>query len=238
MGLMRWANRLDNKLPPLAAIAIVIAMSAVAFAGEVAVADHLPWGEEARGVVAVLVGAIAALWLTLRRGGSLADIGLNQPGRWWTVPFWVLGIFIAFGIAQSLVPQLLVPYFDLPPPDMSRYDFIRGDALAAVAFALLLPLTAAIPEEIVYRGFLIRQFESLFGGGRAAAALAVLSQALIFGLVHFQWGLGGVVMTTIMGLIWGAAFLLCRRNLWVVIMAHSAAHVALVLQLYSAPVSM
>ena len=70
----------------------------------------------------------------------------------------------------------------------------------------------------------------------AAAAFAVLSQALIFGLIHFQWGLGGIVMTAIMGLIWGAAFLLCGRNLWVVIMAHSAAHIALVLQLYSAPV--
>jgi len=227
-----------NNLPPLAAITIVVAVSAAAFAGEVAVADHLPWGEEARGVVAVLLGAIMALWLTVRQDGSLADIGLTRPVRWWTVPFWVFGIFITFGIAQALVPQLLAPYFDLPPPDMSRYDFIRGNALAAVAFALLLPLTAAIPEEIVYRGFLIRQFERQYGNGPAAAAFAVLSQALIFGLVHFQWGLGGVVMTSIMGLIWGAAFLLCGRNLWVVIMAHSTAHVALVLQLYAAPASM
>ena len=229
-------DRPDIVLPPLAAIAIVIAVSAAAFAGEVAIANHLPWGDEARGVAAVLLGAITALWLTVRQGGSLADIGLTRPKRWWTVPFWVFGIFATFGIAQALVPQLLAPYFDLPPPDMSRYEFIRGDALAAVAFALLLPLTAAIPEEIVYRGFLIRQFECLYGNGPAAAVLAAFSSALIFGLVHFQWGLGGVVMTTIMGLIWGAAFLLCGRNLWVVVMAHSAAHVALVLQLYSAPV--
>mgnify|MGYP001818313605 FL=1 len=228
--------RLDKPLPPLTAISIVVAVSALAFAGEVVVADHLPWGDEARGVAAVLLGAITALWLTVRQDGSLADIGLTQPKRWRTVPLWVFGIFVAFGTAQALVPQLLAPYFDLPPPDMSRYDFIRGDALAAVAFALLLPLTAAIPEEIVYRGFLMRQFEALYGNGPAAIALAVLSQALIFGLVHFQWGLGGIVMTTIMGLIWGAAFLLCGRNLWVVIMAHSAAHVALVLQLYAAPV--
>lgn len=229
-------DRPENAMPPMTAIAIVIVVSALAFAGEVAVADHLPWGEEARGVVAVLLGAIVALWLTLRDGGSLADIGLARPRRWWTVPFWVLGIFVTFVAAQALVPQLLAPYFDLPPPDMSRYDFIRGNALAAVAFALLLPLTAAIPEEVVYRGFLMRQFTRLYGGGRAAGILAVLSQAFVFGLVHFQWGPGGIVMTTIMGLVWGAAFLLCGRNLWIVILAHSAAHIALVLQLYSAPV--
>lgn len=227
----------DQRPRPLTAIAIVIAVSTVAFGGELAVADGLPWGEEARGVIAVMAGAITALWLTVRQAGSLAGLGMTRPKRWWTVPFWVFGILVVFGTAQSLVPQLLAPYFDLPPPDMSRYDFIRGNAQAAVAMALLLPLTAAIPEEIVYRGFLIRQFERLYGGGSAAAVLAVVSQALIFGSVHFQWGLGGIVMTSAMGLIWGAAYLLCGRNLWIVILAHSAAHIALILSLYSAPVS-
>lgn len=225
----------DRQLRPLTAIAIVIAVSALAFAGELAVADHLPWGEEARGVIAVLLGAVAALWLTMQGGGNLHDIGLSRPKRWWTVPFWVLGILVVFVLAQALVPQIVSLFFDLPEPDMSRYDFIRGDVLNAITMALLLPVTAAIPEEIVYRGFLMRQFTRLYGSGRSAAAFTVLSQALIFGLVHFQWGLGGILMTTIMGIVWGVAYLLCGRNLWIVIMAHSAAHIALVLQLYSTP---
>jgi len=231
----RIAPERGQQLNPLPAIAIVIAVSGLAFSGELAFADRLPWGAEARGVVAVLSGAVAALWLTIRRGGSLADIGLVRPNRWLTVPFWVLGILVTFVAAQALVPQIIAPFFDLPAPDMSRYDFIRGDALAAVAMALLLPLTAAIPEEVVYRGFLMRQFTRLYGDDNKGAILAVLSQALIFGSVHFQWGLGGVVMTSIMGVVWGIAYLLCGRNLWIVILAHSAAHVALVLQLFSSP---
>lgn len=231
----RITSRRDHELHPLTGIGIVIAVSGLAYAGELAFADGLPWGDEARGVGAVLLGAVAALWLTLRRGGSLADLGLVRPRRWWTVPFWVLGILVTFIAAQALVPQLIAPFFDIPAPDMSRYDFIRGDALAAVAMALLLPLTAAIPEEVVYRGFLMRQFTRLYGDGQAGAILAVLSQALVFGCVHFQWGLGGVVMTSIMGIVWGGAYLLCGRNLWIVILAHSAAHIALVLQLYSLP---
>ncbi len=231
----RIATKRSRQPHPLTAIAIVIAVSGLAFAGELAVADRLPWGDEARGVVAVLLGAVAALWLTLRRGGTLANLGLVRPKRWWTVPFWVLGIFVTFVAAQALVPQIIAPVFDLPAPDMSRYDFIRGDVLAAVAMILLLPLTAAIPEEVVYRGFLMRQFTRLYGDGHTGKILAVLSQALVFGAVHFQWGLGGVVMTSIMGVVWGGAYLLCGRNLWIVIMAHSAAHIALVLQLYSLP---
>ena len=232
----RTAAQRNHQLHPLAAIAIVTAVSGLAFAGELAVANRLPWGDEARGVVAVLLGAVAALWLTLRRGGTLADLGLVRPNRWWTVPFWVLGILVIFVAAQALVPQIIAPFFDLPAPDMSRYDFIRDDALAAVAMALLLPLTAAIPEEVVYRGFLMRQFTRLYGDGHTGAMLAVLSQGLIFGCVHFQWGFGGVVMTSIMGVVWGSAYLICGRNLWIVILAHSAAHIALVLQLYSTPV--
>ena len=225
----------DKSQHPLAAIAIVVIVSGVAFAAELGLAGILPWGEEARGVIAVLSGAIAALWLTVRHGGGLADLGLVAPKRWWTAPIWAFGILVAFVVAQGITPQLLQPLFELPAPDMSRYDFVRGNAVAAVSMALLLPLFAAVPEEILYRGFLLGQFERLYGGGKGGAVLAVISQALIFGMVHFQWGLGGIAMTLVMGVVWGAGFVLCGRNLWIVILAHSAAHVALVLQLYFTP---
>ena len=62
--------------------------------------------------------------------------------------------------------------------------------------------------------------------------LAVLAQALVFGLVHFKWGVGGILFGTVMGAVWGFAFLLCGRNLWIVILAHSTAHILLVAQIY------
>jgi membrane protease YdiL (CAAX protease family) len=216
-------------------IAVVIVVSGVVFALELAAGNVLPWGEEARGVGAVLAGAAAAIWLTRARGGRLADLGFRQPRRWSTVPLWALGIFFAFVAGQVLVPALLAPFFDLPTPDLSRYDVIRGNLPAALAFALLLPLTASIPEEILYRGFLIERLESAFGAGRGSAALAVLVQAVIFGSVHFQWGVGGILVTVIMGAVWGFAFLACGRNLWIVIIAHSTGHLAMVAQLYFAP---
>ena len=85
---------------------------------------------------------------------------------------------------------------------------------------------------VVYRGFLIQRLREQFGASAICGFAAVLVQALIFASVHFQWGAGGMLMTFIMGLVWGFAFLLCGRNLWIVIGAHSAAHIALVMQLY------
>jgi membrane protease YdiL (CAAX protease family) len=216
-------------------IAIVALVSAVAFLGELALAGVLPWGEEARGVIAVLAGAGTAVVLTLLRGATLAELGLRRPRRWATVPVWAFVILVAFVVAQNAVPLLVAPFFDLPQPDMSRYDFVRGNLAAAVSLAIVLPLTAAIPEEILYRGFLIERLTRLLGSSSTAPIFAVLIQALIFGSVHFQWGVGGIVVTAIMGAIWGAAYLLCGRNLWIVIIAHSMAHIAMVTQLYFLP---
>jgi membrane protease YdiL (CAAX protease family) len=224
-----------NRKLAAADILAVIAVSVLCYAAELAAAGLVPWGQETRGVPAVLGGAAAAIWLTLKRGRTMAELGLRRPKRWLTVPFWAIGILVVFVVAQILAPVLVAPIFDLPEPDLSRYDIIRGNLPVAVAAALLLPLTASIPEEVIYRGFLIERLEPLFAGSRLTTLFAVLAQSLLFGLVHFQWGAGGIIVATIMGLVWGTAFILCGRNLWIVIIAHSMGHVALVTQLYLSP---
>ena len=100
--------------------------------------------------------------------------------------------------------------------------------------ALVLPLTASIPEEVIYRGFLIGRLSGIFGRNVGGAFMTVLVQALVFGAIHFQWGIGGMILTVMMGIVWGTAYLLCGRNLWIVILAHSAGHILLVIQLYLA----
>jgi membrane protease YdiL (CAAX protease family) len=216
-------------------IAAVVVISGLAYLGELAVAEYLPWGEETRGVIAVLAGAAAAVAITLGRGDRLAHLGFRAPRRWATVPLWAVGILVVFVIAQVVAPLLIAPFYELPQADLSRYDIIRGNLPVALAAAVLLPFTAAIPEEILYRGFLIGRLTNLFGDARGAAVYAVLLQAAIFGSVHFQWGLGGIFIAAIMGAVWGFAYLLCGRNLWITIIAHSTAHLALVTQLYLTP---
>jgi len=225
----------QSSLSSLVDIAAVVVISGLAYLGELAVADYLPWGKETRGVIAVLAGAAAAVAITLGRGGRLADLGFRAPKRWATVPVWAFGIFVVFVIAQVVAPLLIAPFYEIPQADLSRYDIIRGNLPVALAAAVLLPFTAAIPEEILYRGFLIGRLTTVFGGVRGAAVYAVLAQAVMFGSVHFQWGLGGIFITSIMGAVWGFAYLLCGRNLWIVILAHSIGHVAMVTQLYLMP---
>ena len=215
-------------------IMIVFVVSALAFVLE-DLANARGWivvGAEARGVSAVLGGAAAAVGVVLARGGTLADLGFRRPERWAKVPFQVAGILVAFIVAQRLAPLLVSAFFTVPEPDLSRYDSITGNLSAAIALALVLPLTASIPEEIIYRGFLIGRLSEIFGRDIRGASMTVLVQALTFGSVHFMWGTGGVIVTVIMGIVWGTAYLLCGRNLWIVILAHSAGHILFVIQLY------
>lgn len=219
---------------PLIDVGMVVGACALAFLVEeqANARGMIPYGEVVRGASGVVVGALTALVVVRIRGGSFADLGLTRPRRVSLVPLWVVGLLGAFVAGQLLAPALISPLLPLPEPDLSRYDSIAGSLPAAVVLALLLPFTASIPEEIIYRGFLIGRFEQLFGSGAGSTALAVVLQALIFGAVHFQWGLGGMIVTVIMGLIWGVGFLLCGRNLWIVILAHTVGHVLGVVQMY------
>ena len=217
-------------------IMIVVAVSGLAFLLEdfVSARGWISVGVEARGVSAVLAGAVAAVCIVLARGGTLANLGFKRPKRWAMVPLQITGILVAFIAVQTLAPLLVSSFISMPEPDLSRYDSIAGNLGAAIAMALILPLTASIPEEIIYRGFLIGRLSDIFGRHTGGAFMTVLVQALVFGAVHFQWGIGGMIVTVIMGIVWGAAYLLCDRNLWIVILAHSAGHILLVTQLYLA----
>lgn len=215
-------------------IAIVMGASAALFAAEVWARDagYITLGEDSKGVIAVLGGMFIALALLFARGQSLRDLGFKRPKRWWTVPFWMVGIFGAYVVAQALAPVLVSSFIDLPEPDLTRHNNLYQNLPAALLMAAILPFTASIPEEIIYRGFLMNRLSNIFGVGVIGTILTILIQGMIFGSVHFQWGLGGMIVTTIMGMIWGLGYVLCGRNLWIVILAHSFGHILFVTQLY------
>ena len=213
---------------------IVFIASALVYLLE-GMAVQLGWldvGADARGASAVVAGALVAVCVVLWRGGNLAELGFRAPARWLLLPFQALAVLAVFVAMQVLIPPLISLLIEVPEPDMSRYASINGNLGAAISMALILPLTASIPEEIIYRGFLMGRLSELLGTDRRGSVLTVLIQALIFSSIHFTWGIGGLLMTFMMGIVWGSAFLLCGRNLWVVILAHSAGHLLFVTQLY------
>jgi membrane protease YdiL (CAAX protease family) len=156
---------------------------------------------------------VVVLWFVLRaRGSSFRDLGVWRLGTW---PAWVMALlFAALSIGSNLrfLPRMHIPisYAFLPP----------GFHLVA---ALLLGITAGFCEEVLFRAFLMTEFANAGYGN----VMQVLMPGLAFGLAHaiylnqglLPW-LGIMLPTAFLGMMWGIAYLLGRRSLLPVLVAH------------------
>lgn len=85
-----------------------------------------------------------------------------------------------------------------------------------IAAWVLVCITAGIVEEIVFRGYLQRQF---IAWGRGRAAVGVVFSALIFGAGHGYEGLRNMVLIAVFGALF-SLLALARRSLRAGIIAH------------------
>ena len=90
-----------------------------------------------------------------------------------------------------------------------------------IAYIIIIAWGAAgFCEELIFRGFLLNQFARLFGGSKAGWGLAIIFQGALFGLGHYTQGLTGIIITGLIGLLFGVLYILAGRNLWCLILAH------------------
>jgi membrane protease YdiL (CAAX protease family) len=170
-----------------------------------------------------LVLTLAIFWVVSRiRGSTWSDFGLARPKSWGRTILMGLGvtvgIIVSFPLLMALV-QLVVP---IPQQDVSRFAFLRGDLPNLIINVLAMWFTAGFLEELLWRGYLMNRLVDLQGNKtKLTWVIALIGSAIIFGLGHTYQGLGGVVKVTAAGLLFGAAFLTVRRNLWPVIIAHA-----------------
>jgi membrane protease YdiL (CAAX protease family) len=91
---------------------------------------------------------------------------------------------------------------------------------ADIPLWILLALSAGFVEELVFRGYLQRQFTALLGHRWAG----VIAQASFFGVIHGYQGALPVLRIALFGLMFGAAALV-RRSLVPSMAAHAAVDV-------------
>jgi len=180
-----------------------------------------------------LVGLFFFVWWLVRwRGESLAVLGLWRPPAWWFVPAWGLAVFVVNIAAQLTVAPALASLFDLPAPDVSQYNLLHGNAGLFVVAALGSMVTGGFIEEVVYRGLMVDRLARVFGGGLRGRVIGALGCGIPFGLIHYEWGVGGILVTAVMGAVLGLMYLATRRNLWPLVAAHAALDLILMVQAY------
>ncbi len=194
-----------------------------------------------------LVQAIIALAMILMMGTIW--LGLHLRGQTWRhfgltfgrckckqVAVAVLQSIVVFvaALAAFILGTIVVQNLVGNPQgaDLSAYDSLRGNLPLLLATLASVYVTASFGEEVIYRGFLMTRLAELFGNDKAAWRLALILSSIIFGLIHYQWGVTGIVQTGFMGLALGMAYLMVRRNLWVNILAHAYMDTLLIVPLY------
>ncbi len=222
----RWAAALD--------ILLVLLVGGALYALEMGLQSLGVFPESGMytGALSLVGTFFFVLWLVRWRGQRVGILGLRRPPTWWFVPAWGFVVFVVTILLQVTVVPALATLFNLPPPDVTQYNVLRGDLGLFVFAALGSMFTGGFIEEVVYRGLMVDRLTTIFGGGRRGQLLGALACGIPFGLIHFEWGLGGIFVTAVMGTTLGLMFLVTRRNLWPLVAAHASLDFILMLQAY------
>ncbi len=231
---------LTNKLAQVGELVGVFVVALIVIMGVGPLVGENPIARQ--GVVWVAnVLMLVTVWLGLRlRGQGWQHFGLSlrlASRRIIIRAVWMsLVVFVAALAAFVVGAIVMANILGMPEgADMSGYNYLRGNLPMLILTLVGVYIVASFGEEVIYRGFLINRIAELGSGGKAAWRLAVVISAVVFGLVHFDWGLFGMVETGFMGLALGVSYLVVKRNLWVMILAHGYMDTILMLQMYFAP---
>jgi membrane protease YdiL (CAAX protease family) len=169
-----------------------------------------------------MLALVAAATLLLRWSGeSWGDVGLHKPVRWGRSAALVVGGYIAVTVTYVVLAQLLLPQLGLAPKSAALFGSMRGDLAELLYWLIFIAWgSAAFGEELVFRGYIQSRIEHVIGSTRGAALLALIGQAVIFGMLHVYLGAGGAILAGATGLIIGLVYLAGGRNLWPCIVLH------------------
>lgn len=178
------------------------------------------------GSIGIWLGILVATFFLKRRSIKWADIGLRLPkGR----KQWLkqLGIgLLAIGsifLITFITLFVLKPLFGLEQAAgaSDKFSFFLGKPVVFIVYLVIgIGFGAGLGEELLIRGFLLNQLKSIFGNIKISWALALITQAVIFGFMHSYHGTVGMVITGLIALSFGIFYLVAKRKLFPLIFAH------------------
>ncbi len=131
-------------------------------------------------------------------------------------PLVALGLFIFH--AFVLVP--VITKLTGVPIDFSGFDELRGNFPTFLITLLLVLAGSGFGEEIIFRGYFMRQFLKFFGESKISIALSIILTTGFFGFMHSSQGITGQLATFVIGSLIALIFYLRKYDLWFVCAAH------------------
>ena len=161
-------------------------------------------------------------WASLRlRGMRWKDVGFARPRGW--------GKALLIGVAVGLCMEAMELFITQPVlarwlgkmPDLSDFADMTGNLKVFLFYMVLLWTLGALGEEICYRGYLMNRVAGVFRDTRPAWVVSLIVVSIVFGCGHLDQGWTGMIENVWNGLLLGALYLACGRNLAVPVIAHA-----------------
>jgi membrane protease YdiL (CAAX protease family) len=170
-----------------------------------------------------LIISLIFLWIATKlRGENWSFFGLVKPKNWFRTVLMALGVSLAvFGTVKLIINPVLSAFPDAGFQDLSRFDYLNGDLPNLIIMLVNIWITAAFLEEFLFRGYLAKRLTDLLGKEtKLAWVIALVAQAVIFGLIHAYQSPVGMFKVGLIGLVFGVSYLVVGKNLWPLILAH------------------
>ncbi|MBG6130843.1 membrane protease YdiL (CAAX protease family) [Aquimarina sp. EL_43] len=117
-----------------------------------------------------------------------------------------------------MVPS--VTYITGQPIDFSVFEPYKGNLPGILNLLVFMWAAAAFGEEIVFRGYLMRQFTKFFGSSNISLVINILLFGFIFGWVHAYQGITGQIVAGITGMLLAIIFHIRKNDLWFNVAVH------------------
>jgi membrane protease YdiL (CAAX protease family) len=158
------------------------------------------------------VFAITGVLIWIIYSGEKLDLGsIGLHSRHWGKSLLLSLIIVILSFALTVLCMVIFKALDIPfgGGGGGRYDNVSPAAMT------LIMLRAGVVEEICYRGYLMERLEKISGSW----LVFFLLPAVVFGLLHYKQGVGGIIVAFLLGLLI-SYFYWKKRDLKANIIAH------------------
>ncbi|EZH73504.1 hypothetical protein ATO12_16335 [Aquimarina atlantica] len=143
----------------------------------------------------------------------------------------IYGAVIFLFYSYVMLPS--VTYITGQPIDFSVFKPYVGNLPKTLNLLVLIWISAAFAEEIVFRGYLMRQFTKFFGSSNISLVINILLLGLLFGFTHAYQGISGQILSGLTGMILAVIFHLRKSDLWFNIAVHGFIDTVFLIFLYN-----
>lgn len=177
-----------------------------------------------------LLGRQAVIWFAYVVMLSIVYAALRMQGTNWFhlgVSFTFAGwrrvgvtlrqaaiVFVCAAIAFVIGAVVMANIVGIPEgADFQSYEYLQGNPGMLLLTLAGVYIVSSFGEEVLFRGYLMTRCAEFFGNSKLGWRIAIAVSTLIFALIHYDWGISGVVQTGCMGFVLAYSYVRVNRNL-------------------------